>query len=68
MERYREMARVAVSGRLGGGVRGFAAQLAFDMRLTWDWLKMSMMKFGMKMALRLGYLPPEMLAQMEETT
>eukprot|EP00088_Acartia_fossae_P023432 TRINITY_DN2444_c0_g1_i11.p1 TRINITY_DN2444_c0_g1~~TRINITY_DN2444_c0_g1_i11.p1 ORF type:complete len:553 (-),score=124.63 TRINITY_DN2444_c0_g1_i11:498-2156(-) len=68
VERYREMARVAVSGRLGGGVRGFAAQLAFDMRLTWDWLKMSMIKFGMSVALRLGYLPPEMLAQMEETT
>lgn len=66
VERYREMARVAVSGRFSGGIRGYAAQVAFDLRLTWDWFKTGFIKMGINMALKLGYFPdllPETVTQ-----
>jgi hypothetical protein len=51
------MARVAVSGRFSGGIRGYAAQVAFDMRLTWDWVKTGFIKMGINLAIKLGYIP-----------
>jgi len=57
VERYREMARVAVSGRLGGGLRGTLAQAAFDLRLAWDWVKSGVLRVGMRLALAMGYMP-----------
>ena len=57
VERYREMARVAVSGRFSGGFKGNLAILVFDLRLAWDWVKMGFMKIGFKVALSLGYIP-----------
>jgi len=67
VERYREMARVAVSGRLGGGIRGYVAQVTFDMRLSWDWLKTKMFKLGFSIALKLGYLP-DILPELQDQT
>jgi len=57
VERYREMARVAVSGQHSGGLRGRCAALLFELRLSWDWVKTGLMKAGMRLALYLGYMP-----------
>ena len=57
VERYREMARVAVSGRYSGGLRGRLASVMFDLRLAWDWVKTGAMKFAFSVALSMGYLP-----------
>jgi len=63
VERYREMARVAVSGRYSGGLRGRLASIVFDMRLTWDWVRTGLMKVAFNLALSLGYIP-ELPAEM----
>lgn len=59
------MSRVAVSGRLGGGLRGGLARAGFEVslgaggyfgqvRLVWDAVKMAVMKGCLAVAVRLG--------------
>lgn len=57
VERYREMARVAVSGRYSGGLRGTLARVVFDLRLTLDWVRSNVMRVGIRLATSLGYIP-----------
>lgn len=57
VDRFRAMARVAVSGRFSGGFRGALARMLFEIRLAWDALKMTAIGVGMNVALRLGIVP-----------
>ena len=54
VDRFRLMARVAVSGRFSGGFRGALARLGFELRLTWDYVKMLAMSVGFSIASKLG--------------
>ena len=54
VDRFRCMARVAVSGRFSGGIRGMLSRLAFELKLTWDWVKMSALSVGLGLASKLG--------------
>ena len=51
------MARVAVSGRFSGGLRGTLAKVVFDLRLAVDWFKTGLMRLGIRLATTLGYIP-----------
>lgn len=57
VDRFRAMARVAVSGRFSGGVKGALARVMFEVRLAWDACKMTAIGFGMNIAVRLGIVP-----------
>ena len=54
VDRFRCMARVAVSGRFSGGIRGMLSRLVFELKLTWDWVKMSALSVGLGLASKLG--------------
>ena len=54
VDRFRLMARVAVSGKFSGGVRGLWARLIFEMRLAWDFVKMAAMTVGFNIASKMG--------------
>ena len=54
VDRFRLMARVAVSGKFSGGVRGVLARCGFELKLFWDFVKMSIMSVGFGIASRLG--------------
>ena len=54
VDRFRLMARVAVSGRFSGGLRGLMARLVFEMRLAWDFVKMTAMTVGLNIASKVG--------------
>jgi len=57
VDRFRAMARVAVSGRFSGGLRGALARVMFEVRLAWDACKMTAIGVGMNIAVRLGLVP-----------
>jgi len=57
VDRFRAMARVAVSGRFSGGLRGALARVMFEVRLAWDACKMTVLGVGMNIAVRLGLVP-----------
>ena len=54
VDRFRLMARVAVSGKFSGGVRGVLARFVFELRLAWDFLKVTAMTVGFSVASKLG--------------
>jgi len=54
VDRFRLMARVAVSGRYSGGIKGLLARVWFELRLAWDKVKMTSIGVGMSIAARLG--------------
>ena len=54
VDRFRAMARIAVSGRYSGGIRGFLARVLFELRLAWDMVKMTGLGVGMSLATKLG--------------
>eukprot|EP00092_Neocalanus_flemingeri_P027570 GFUD01029911.1.p1 GENE.GFUD01029911.1~~GFUD01029911.1.p1 ORF type:complete len:549 (+),score=182.34 GFUD01029911.1:59-1705(+) len=57
VDRFRAMARVAVSGRFSGGLRGVLARALFEMRLAWDAVKITAIGVGIGIAVRLGMVP-----------
>lgn len=54
VDRFRAMARVAVSGRMGGGLRGGLARAGFEVRLAWDAVKMAVLRSCLALVARLG--------------
>jgi len=54
VDRFRAMARIAVSGRYSGGIRGLFARVMFELRLAWDMVKMTTIGVGMNIAAKLG--------------
>ena len=54
VDRFRLMARIAVSGKFSGGLRGFMARLVFEFRLAWDFVKMTAMTVGLNIASKVG--------------
>jgi aarF domain-containing kinase len=57
VDRFRLMARVAVSGRFSGGFKGFLARVWFELWLAFDAVKMNGIALGMSIAARLGIVP-----------
>jgi len=57
VDRFRAMARVAVSGRFSGGFRGALARVLFEVRLAWDAVKTTAIGVGIVLAVRLGIVP-----------
>ena len=54
VDRFRLMARSAVTGKFSGGFRGFIAKLNFEIRLFWDFIKMFSLSFGLSIVRKLG--------------
>jgi len=57
VDRFRVMARVAVSGRFSGGVKGLVARVIWEVRLAWYLVKSAVIGVGVGIALQLGILP-----------
>jgi len=54
VDRFRLMARSAVTGKFSGGLRGFVARLNFEIRLFWDFIKMFSLSMGLSVVRKLG--------------
>ena len=54
LDRFRLMARTAVTGKFSGGFRGVLAKINFEMRLLWDFLKMYSLSLGLSLVKKLG--------------
>ena len=54
LDRFRLMARTAVTGKFSGGLRGALARFHFEMRLLWDFIKMYSLSLGMTLVKKLG--------------
>ena len=54
VDRFRTMARTAVTGRFSGGFRGVLAKFVFEMRLLWDSIKMFTLSASLNIVKKLG--------------
>jgi len=57
IDRFKEMARIAVIGRFSGGFRGNIARIVFEARLIWGALKTYAFGIAMAVMYHVGYLP-----------
>jgi len=54
VDRFRLMARSAVSGKFSGGFRGLLAKFRFEMSLLWDFIRMYSLSVGLNIVKKLG--------------
>ena len=53
VDRFRLMARSAVSGKFSGGLRGLLAKFSFEMSLLWDFIRMYSLSVGLNIVKKL---------------
>jgi len=66
VDRFRLMARVAVSGRFSGGFRGTLARVVFELKLAWDYVKVTAISVGFGIASKLGLSFVSLLEEQEQ--
>ena len=66
VDRFRLMARVAVSGRFSGGFRGTLARVVFELKLAWDYVKVTAISVGFGLASKLGLSFVSLLEEQEQ--